>query len=386
MNTDRPGASSTDDALSAVPWRRIALYLLASRVFIYGVAYLSAYCIPQMSTDVSRRPLDLFRHWDANWYLTIARDGYLRTKDGALSSAFFPLYPLLMRLVSFVCHDLRLAGYLVSNACLYGACLMLWKLVARDDRRAETADRAVLFFLFNPVAFFYSTIYSESLFFLLLVSTVYFATDRRWIAAGRCGYFASLTRPVGILLVIVLAFQFVLPYLRRTSNERGPTRWPAPDVLPFLGSLCLAGLGLEIYLVYLATHLGDPLAFLHAESHWRRGFAPPWTAWKTAQEYGQFSALWLREATTIGVYALVLGVAMKLRPTYSLLCLIYMTVYLCAGHLESIPRFLSVLFPFYITLARVAVRWPRLEPFLLAGSVMLLTLSTILFVNGYWFT
>jgi hypothetical protein len=310
----------------------------------------------------------------------------MRTKDGAFSSAFFPLYPLLMRPANFICHDLRLAGYLVSNACLFGGCLMLWKLVARDDRRADIADRAVLFFLFNPVAFFYSTIYSESLFFLLMVGTVYLATGRRWLAAGCCGFLASLTRPVGIVLILVLAIEFALPYLRRSSNDSTKPRWPAPDALPFLGGLCLAGLGLGLYIAYLANHLGDPLAFLHAEAHWRRGFAPPWTAWKTAHEYGRFSAFWLREATTIGVYALMLGVAMKLRPTYSLLCLIYMTVYLCAGHLESIPRFLSVLFPFYITLARVAVRWPRLEPFLLAGSVMLLTLSTILFVNGYWFT
>jgi hypothetical protein len=386
MNTDRPGASSSDDVLSAVPWRRIALYLLASRVFIYGLAYLSVYCIPRMSGDVLRRPLDLFRHWDANWYLQIAQEGYVRTKDGAFSSAFFPLYPVLMRLVNFLCHDLRLAGYLVSNLCLLGACVMLWKLVARDDRRADTADRAVLFFLFNPVAFFYSTIYSESLFFLLMVSVVYFATDRRWIAAGCCAYFASLTRPVGILLVLVLLLEFALPYFRRTNSGRDRPRWPAPDALPFLASLVLAGLGLGIYIVYLANHLGDPLAFLHAEAHWRRALTAPWMAWNRADEYGPFSAFWLRAGTTIGVYAVVLGVAMRLRASYSLLCLVYLAVYVSAGHLESLPRFLSVLFPFYICLARVAVRWPRLEPFLLAGSVMLLTLSTILFVNGYWFT
>jgi hypothetical protein len=42
--------------------------------------------------------------------------------------------------------------------------------------------------------------------------------------------------------------------------------------------------------------------------------------------------------------------------------------------------------PDRICFAGGGVRWPRLKPFLLAGSVMLLTLSTILFVNGYWFT
>jgi Gpi18-like mannosyltransferase len=386
MNPDRPGSSPGGNDLPLVPWRRIAAWLLVSRVFIYGLAYLSVYCIPRISPDVSRRPLGLFCHWDANWYLRVARDGYPRTPDGLLSSAFFPLYPLLMRLANVVCHDLRLAGYVISNACLFGACLMLWKLVARDDRRADIADRAVLFFLFNPVAFFYSTIYSESLFFLLMVSVVYLATDRRWLAAGCCAFLASLTRPVGILLAVVMAIQFALPYLRsfRKNAEKPP--WPAADAFPFLLSLCLAGLGLGLYMVCLANQLGDPLAFLHAEAHWRRGLTSPWLSWTRADEYGPFSAFWLRAAATMGIYLLVLGVVMKLRLVYSLLCLIYLAVYLSAGHLESIPRFLSVLFPFYIALARTAARWPRTEPFLLAGSVMLLTLSTILFVNGDWFT
>ena len=386
MNPDRPGASPGGDGLAGVPWRRVALWVLASRIFIYGLAYLSVYCIPRISPDVSRHPLALFCHWDANWYLEVAHDGYPRTKDGILSSAFFPLYPLLMRLANVVCHDLRLAGYFVSNACLFGACLMLWKLVARDDRRADVADRAVLLFLFNPVAFFYSTIYSESLFFLLMVSVVYLATDRRWLAAGGCAFLASLTRPVGILLAVVMAIQFAWPYLRSFRKEAEKPPWPAPDALPFLLSLCLAGLGLGLYIVVLAHQLGDPLAFLHAEAHWRRALTTPWLSWNRGDEYGPFSAFWLRAAATLGVYMLALGVALKLQPVYSLLCLMYLAIYLCAGHLESVPRFLSVLFPFYITLARVAVRWPRLEPFLLAGSVMLLTLSTILFVNGYWFT
>jgi hypothetical protein len=215
---------------------------------------------------------------------------------------------------------------------------------------------------------------------------VYLATDRCWLAACCCAFLASLTRPVGILLAVVMAIQFALPYLLPAPKNAEKPPWPAPDAFRFLVSLCLVGLGPGVYMVILAHQLGDPLAFLHAESHWQRALATPWLSWTRADEYGPFSAFWLRAGAALGVDLLLLGVMMKLRPVYSLLGLIYAAVYLSAGRLESVPRLLSVLFPFYITLARVAVRWPWSEPLLLAGSTMLLALSTILFVNGYWFT
>jgi hypothetical protein len=379
MNPSRPGASIESPAL---PWVRLGLYLLASRFFLYVLANLSVYIVTPGPAAFSKEPLDLFNHWDTHWYLTVARQGYAPTTEGAESAAFFPLYPLAVHAATWVCRDPRIAGYLVSNLALFASCLLLWKTAVRDDR-PEVADRAVLFFLFCPVAFFYSTIYSESLFFLLMLATVWFATERRWLPAGGCGFLGALTRPVGALLPFVLAAAFLGPYLRRGRENVPP--WPAPDAPAFLAGVVLPAAGLGVYSAYLGAKLGDPLAFLHAQAHWFRHFSTPWhTLFRI--EYSAFYAVWFRAAVVMAFVVLVLGFVVRLRPLYLFLSALYLVFYLCTEHLESVPRFLSVLFPFYLIIARVAVRWPRLEPLLLAGTVMLLTLSLVLFVGGYWLT
>jgi Gpi18-like mannosyltransferase len=161
-----------------VPWVLITCYFVASRFYIFIIGILSVHVIVQGPSVRSMAPLDLFKNWDANWYLGIAHDGYAAHK---YSTAFFPLYPALLHLGGFLCHDLRDDGYVISNALLLASCLLLWKLVVRDYRRREVADRAVIFLLFCPVSFFFSTIYTESLFFFLMLALAYLATERRWM-------------------------------------------------------------------------------------------------------------------------------------------------------------------------------------------------------------
>jgi hypothetical protein len=60
--------------------------------------------------------------------------------------------------------------------------------------------------------------------------------------------------------------------------------------------------------------------------------------------------------------------------------------YLAWGTLESLPRFLSVLFPIHLSLALVSTRWRWLYEPLLAFSVALLAYCTILFANAYQMT
>src|SRR5918998_4044724 len=52
-------------------------------------------------------------YWDSVWFLDIARDGYEEPAD----AAFFPLYPLLLRLTGAS----LAGGVLVSLACFAGA-------------------------------------------------------------------------------------------------------------------------------------------------------------------------------------------------------------------------------------------------------------------------
>jgi Gpi18-like mannosyltransferase len=367
------------------PWLFIVGYFLASRRSIFVIGIMSVHVILQGEAPRSMEPLDLFKNWDANWYLDIARSGYGSREN---SPAFFPLYPLLLHLGGYLIPDLRVVGYLISNALLLASCFLLWKLIIRDYGDKNVADRAVIFFLFCPVSFFFSTIYTESLFFFLMLAVLYLGTERRWIAAGCCGFLAALTRPVGILLVVALAAEFapVLWKHRKIADKSAPLLLQLPPSMPsFFASVLLTLSGLGVYALYLAHRFNNPFQFLEAEKHWNRHLAFPWVPFEHFN-YLAFYVVWFYAAAVMAVVIFIFGLTFRLRASHSVLCATYLIIYLSTSQLEALPRFLSVLFPFYISIAMGAVKWPRLEPLFLAGSAMLLTLSIVLFVNGYWFT
>src|SRR5919202_1155807 len=52
-----------------------------------------------------------FEHWDAQWFLHVAKDGYNET-----SAAFFPLYPVLLHALHWIFRSWLVAGALLSLA------------------------------------------------------------------------------------------------------------------------------------------------------------------------------------------------------------------------------------------------------------------------------
>ncbi len=65
--------------------------------------------------------------WDANWYLSIARDGYFYVPGSQSSVAFFPAYPLVLRAVGVVVGDLVVAGMLVTWVSGLGVAVLFWR-------------------------------------------------------------------------------------------------------------------------------------------------------------------------------------------------------------------------------------------------------------------
>lgn len=210
--------------------------------------------------DVLAAPLG---RWDSVWYLAIAGAGY---GDGA-REAFFPLYPLLVRLAGAPLGSALVGGALVSTALLGAALVVLHRLVALDHGRA-VARNAVLVTALFPMSFFFSAVYSESLFLALSVGAVYAARRERWAWAGALGGLAAMTRSAGVVLLVPLALIYLWDMGRPRLRTRRPLR---ADVL-WLG---LVPLGLAAYCAFLALQGLDALAPFHAQDVWFRSFAGP---------------------------------------------------------------------------------------------------------------
>ena len=70
------------------------------------------------------------------------------------------------------------------------------------------AALVVLLLLLFPTSIFFNAVYTESLFLLLSVASVYFIRKGRYREAGILGFLAALTRVTGVLLFVLAAVEF----------------------------------------------------------------------------------------------------------------------------------------------------------------------------------
>jgi Gpi18-like mannosyltransferase len=357
--------------------REVLVDFLVSRAAIIVIAELAAVIIGQRAgthVEESRHALlAVWGRWDAVHYLTIATTGYQGTE-----MAFFPLYPLLIRLVGDLVGNHLIAGMLISNASFFFGLLFLYKLLEHEFER-PVARRAIFYVSIFPTAIFFSAVYTESLFFMLTVASFYYMRSQRWWLAGAIGFLAALTRAEGLLLVVPFAIEWLARY--RTEPLRGWRDAIAGFLIP---------LGLGVYMAYLWVLRADPLYFSHAQAHWGRHPAMPWASVMNSFEKMTHAAsgqVVANQALELGFTALIITVLLvgwrRLRPSYTAYMALSVLVPMCTSSLMSMPRFALVLFPMFAILARWGER-PWANNLIVAFSLPLLGLFTVLFADWYW--
>jgi hypothetical protein len=327
---------------------------------------------------------NLFTVWerfDGLWFLRIAADGY-GVADG--SAAFFPLYPLLIRAVSFLIGGhVFAASLIVSNVAFLGSLIVLYFLTV-EELSEEGARRTVLYLAVFPTSFFFFAPYSESVFLLCAVASFWAARRRRWALAGVMAALAALTRNVGLVMLPALAVEAVHQRLERKGS-----------VIPGLAASALVGLGTLAYLGYWAARTGDWLAPVHQQANWERVFSWPWTTLVDGTRFafrylgntngGYWLIDWLIVVPTLvaAVYA-----AFRLRPCYAVYLwggLLVPLSYIFEGRpLMSMPRFVLPLFPLFWAIADATIRRRIPHVGVVAAGGVGLGLLTILFVNWYY--
>ena len=216
------------------------------------------------------RAIDAFSRWDAWHYTRIALNGY---PEGDISArtAFFPLFPALIRTLAEVQGrtdrpGLFLASVVVANVCAVLATMALIALV-RLELGPDHARRSAWYLLAFPTTLFLSAGYSEALFLLLTVGAILAVRTDRWLWAAALGLLAAWTRPVGVIICLPLAIEAGLIWW---ADRRWRWRPAAAIVAPLAG--------LTAWMAYLQARFHDPLAFLHAQAGWDRVAVPPWEA------------------------------------------------------------------------------------------------------------
>jgi hypothetical protein len=332
--------------------------------------------------------LDSWFYRDSQWFLGIVQNGYTYNGAGHRSPvAFFPLYPATVKLLQGVTSiNPGLMAMIVSNLAFLGALIYMQKLCTLEFGDV-VARRAVFYMAIFPTAFFTFAPYSESLYLMLSIASLYYMRCERWWLAGLFGGFAAAERILGVLLAIPFAWE----YVRRRGFAWRKLDW---DVVA--GALIPAGL--LSYMVYLDGLTGDPLAFVHAEAGWYRVSRAPWEVLITslrdiplsAANHPYFQAHSLIEnGCVLGALLLLAAGARSLPGSFTLYgfaclaALVSSPIITSDIPLQSISRYVLVLIPMYMVLAKLGSR-PIFDRLYVLLSVGGLAIFTALFVNHMW--
>ena len=361
----------------------LAIIALSSRVFVFGVALAANDMLPLRSCthcwDIGVPFVNLFSRWDSSYYANIAMLGYPHQITARW--AFFPGYPIVIGVLGrFLSITLQLklvpavylAGFLASNVAFLGATYYVSRLSGMILNDVRLAVVSATLFAFYPAGVFFSAVYSDSLFLLLTISALYYCWKNNVGTSAALGFFASLTRPVGVLLVVPILYKIVKDTSRRTA---------ARSYLPVVGTM----LGYLIFVAYSQVMTGTMFASSMAErSYWTVYFNPydrlignvreilanpiilPYLALSLSALVAYIQRARSRDETAVGLYAICL-----------------LSVYLISP-LDSFARYSITLLPAYWVFSR----WSEdstAKILICALFLILLAIGTALFVGWYRF-
>jgi hypothetical protein len=292
--------------------------------------------------------LAIWQRFDTNWYLKIAERGYA-ADDG--STVYFPLYPLLIRVVGTVLGDNLLAALLISNAALLGVFYLLYQTasVFADPRRA------LVYLLIFPTSFFLFAAYTESLFLLFSLASLREGTRANWGRAGIWGALAALTRLQGVLLIVPLAYLYATRNHALSEAEGTQHASRITHHVPRGLALLLIPLATASFLLYSNLSLrGAYESQLHAR------FVMPWENIGAAVALlasGRASFIdALNLSATLGFGAMLVAVWRKMPREFALYALLMFLAPLFRMTTEqplvSMMRYVIVIFPVFMLWAK----------------------------------
>jgi putative flippase GtrA len=336
-----------------------------------------------------------YTHWDSSWYIDIAMSGFTTP----IRTAFWPVYPWLMSQVHNLTGITYAGSGILISLCSFIVAVYFIGRLAEIHFGISTAIMTMALFALMPTSFYYDAPYTEALFMALSIAAVYASSMNRFFTAGILAASATLTRNTGIILCVILLFDYIR--WRRIGLKFWRLRWWKGLNRGFVW-LALPVAALIAYCSWLYVKFGNPFAFLTAEAHWHRLFMPAWETyartWNLLLDKHGVISFHSYYAFEIGSFTMAILLALiGLRYIRRSLTMWGWFLYILAvtwiastepsmnlpDYLVSFPRYLLMLFPGLIFLAdTVKSKWLRMA--ILALFVFFLYQKSSLFYLDRW--
>jgi hypothetical protein len=337
---------------------------------------------------------------DSEYYLSIAVQGYedpwvqqMITPAGEkvpLNYAFMPFYPLVMKVFMVPLRIFRmdkvatatLAGVLVSLFGTLGGMFALFDLT-RKNASDQDGYRAMFYLLIFPPAFFMAQVYTEGLFVGLAFGCLALLQRRQWIWAVLLACCATLTRAVGVALLVPIGIAWLQDIRTGELKE-------VPYLARQFGKILVGALPLVTYLAWHSSHLGKMFDWVERD-FFGRGilrFGQAWGQWRYA-----ITELAAKNPQTAVYYGIEISIIMvsligclfliHQRPGLAAFSLLVLLVSIGSASPQSVSRYLLVMPTTYIFLSHLG-RSAIFDRAWTLLSLLLMGMLATLFSFNFW--
>jgi hypothetical protein len=405
--------SSTPPVRAAIPWRQIViqavlLWVVTRLVYVFFTYFAAAFFLGGPTT--LHTLIASWHQFDANWYTTIAQRGYWNLE----SAAFFPLLPLLIKIMSLVLggSHYTVAAIVVANLGTLAALIGLGAVSANESWTARHPWRTIAVTLAYPFAFYLVAPYTEGLFLASATFCLFCARRGYWGRMALCAFVAVLTRPTAVVLVLPMLWEYgrqhgwwQLPLWKRAwwraQEWRQAAGWDmvrarlasVPGAIA-IGAVVPSVMG--VYMLYTWVRFGHPLLIFKVHKlYWNRTFVPIWDTAATmvynalTLPFGDLhqAMIIVDGSLSLAFIVLTLLYLRRIPVAYSLYMIGLLGMTLMSPTTTSLilidaaGRFLLVGFPVFLLLARLTEERPWLETLVMAGGYLFQALFALAFLS-----
>jgi Gpi18-like mannosyltransferase len=301
--------------------------------------------------------IDLFKRNDTYWYKNIHENGYpevtskldLGWHNGPefhqSSWGFMPGYPLATQTVSLMFNTNFESSAFILSIVFSLTCFMLfyWLATLWFDKTGDAFFATVLFMVM-PFQYYFSMMYTEAYFCMLLIGALLAVVNKNHLALILSTSLMVIIRANGLVMLLPLA----LFIIENESPENGPIKTKLRNSMGMLSMLVFPILSFAGYGFYQYYHTGYFFAYSIAQQGgWYREMMFPLAGlFRSGDFVSQFNSWY-------AIVFMVIAVLSWKRLSWSFNIIVWLNVLLplSAGASTGMTRYVTIIFPFFLMFA-----------------------------------
>ena len=307
---------------------------------------------------LSSNPLSFISNWDGPNYLKIARHGYLNY----FYTSFFPLYPLLIKAVSFVFTSYLLSALFISWICFVGAIYFFIRILRTMGvlDKGKNGLKPAMFLVLFPTAVFFVATYTESLFAFISLLAIYLTLEKKYLWLPLLMMLIALCHITGVFVVLLIALMLL--------EQKAEVRYLVME-------LSGGALGILGFMAYLKYRFNNPFAFFSSQTHLHGWFL-----------HNYLTLITKTSVLNLVLVALIIIAAVyywKRKRSFSIYSMLFLLIPIAGKQFGGFNRYVLMAFPVQFMLYEYFNNKKSAYPYILAAMAIVWAYTVLQYAGGY---